>query len=93
MDINGVSSNKILKFYSSSNCKNIKESNTKATANDSLEISNLGKKLSNYSIDDSFNSSDAKIKAIKDDIKSGTYNRSSKLVAQKIIDYMKGKEV
>jgi negative regulator of flagellin synthesis FlgM len=95
MDINGVSSSKVLKLYNNNNnnSTSVKDTKTKAPANDSLEISNLGKKLSDYSIDDSFNSPKDKINAIKDDISNGTYNRSSKLVAQKIVDCMKGKGV
>lgn len=95
MDVNGVSSTKVLNLYNNNNNKNkaVTEKSTKVAANDSLEISTLGKKLSAYSIDDNFDSSSAKIDAVKNNIKNGTYNIDSKLVAQKMYDQMKGKGV
>lgn len=93
MDINGVSSSKVLKFYNNNSSKNIKENNAKPSANDSLEISNLGKKLSEYSIDDNFSSPTDRINVIKEHIKNGTYDMNSNLVAQGIINYIKGKGV
>ncbi|WP_026881224.1 flagellar biosynthesis anti-sigma factor FlgM [Clostridium akagii] len=95
MDVSGVGSSKILKLYNNSNNTNkaVKDSSTKIAKNDSLEISTLGKKLSAYSIDDNFNSSSAKIDAIKNDVKNGTYNIDSKLVAEKIYDQMKERGV
>lgn len=93
MDINGVSSMKNLQLYKNNSVKAAKEAKTKVTANDSVQISTLGKKLSTYSIDNNFSAPTDKIDAIKNDIKNGTYNIDSKLVAQKMYDQMKGKGI
>ncbi len=93
MDINGVSSMKPLQLYKNNSSKAAKETPTTVAANDSLEISTLGKKLSAYSIDDNFNASADKIATVKNSVENGTYNIDSKLVAQKMYDQMKGKGV
>lgn len=93
MDINGVSSCKVLNFYRNNTSKNVKDSNTGASANDSLEISNLGKKLSAYTTDDAFSLAGNKVDLVRDSISNGTYNIDAKLVAQKMVNSMKGKGV
>ncbi|AOZ75128.1 flagellar biosynthesis anti-sigma factor FlgM [Clostridium pasteurianum] len=95
MKINGVGLGKVLQMYNNnSNNKNISENKTpEKSAKDSLEISKLGKSLSAYSTEDNFGTSKAKIEEIKKQIENGTYNRDSKLVAQKLLDHIKGKGV
>ena len=64
-----------------------------APQKDRIEISDAGKMLSslcsNFQIDNGSN----KVELIKNQVKNGTYDRNSKLVAQKIVDYFKGREV
>ncbi len=93
MDINGVSSMKHLQLYKNNSNKAAKEAPAKVAANDSVEISTLGKKLSAYSLEDNFSTTTDKINNIKNDIKNGTYNVDSKLVAEKMYDQMKGKGI
>ncbi|MBC2582574.1 flagellar biosynthesis anti-sigma factor FlgM [Clostridium sp. DJ247] len=87
MKINGVDPSKVIKFYG--NNKKSVEKKDVVTQNDSVQISSLGKSLSTYSLDDKFVNSKEKIEKLKNEVASGTYNRSSKLVAAKIIEAMK----
>jgi len=91
MKITGISSNEYL---------NVKNDSKKAAVNktvengkDRLEISTAGKSLSLYSTDGNFGISEEKLQGIKNQVSSGTYNKDSKLVAQKLIDVMKGRTV
>lgn len=92
MDVRGVGSSKEVNFYQNFSRKNTVKDTSKSVS-DSLEISNVGKELSAYSIDDNFTAKNDKINAIKNSIENGTYNRDSKLIAQKMLDHMKGKGI
>ncbi|RMC99086.1 flagellar biosynthesis anti-sigma factor FlgM [Clostridium autoethanogenum] len=89
MKINGINSSKLVNFYNRNNVeKSLKsESNSK----DSIHISSIGKSLSPYSLDDKFVNSKERVESIKKSVANGTYKVDSKLVAQKIIDNIKGK--
>ncbi|MDD3223536.1 MAG: flagellar biosynthesis anti-sigma factor FlgM [Clostridium sp.] len=89
MDVRGVGSSKEVSFYQNITKNNVVKDTSKS-ASDSLEISNAGKELSAYSIDDNFTAKSEKIDAIKNSIENGTYNVNSKLIAQKMLDHMKG---
>ncbi|MBC8062828.1 MAG: flagellar biosynthesis anti-sigma factor FlgM [Clostridiaceae bacterium] len=91
MKITGVSSNDYLCIHSDS--KKIVAKNTVSEKQDRLEISTVGKSLSSYSTDGSFGVSEEKLQGIRRQVSDGTYNRDSKLVAQKLIDLMKGRTI
>lgn len=95
MKINGVGLGKVLQIYNNnSNNRNTSENKTQEkSTKDSLEISKLGKSLSTYSTEENFGTSKAKLEEIKKQVQSGTYNRDSKLVAQRLLDYIKEKGV
>ncbi|AGK97799.1 flagellar biosynthesis anti-sigma factor FlgM [Clostridium pasteurianum] len=95
MKINGVGLGKVLQMYNNNRVnKNVSENKTaEKSTKDSLEISKLGKSLSAYSTEDNFGTSKAKLAEIKKQVENGTYNRDSKLVAQKLLDHIKGKGV
>ena len=89
MKITAVSSNDYLNIHNDS-----KKSITKQTVvseKDRLEISTVGKSLIGYSTDGKFGVSEEKLQSIRNEVSAGTYNKDSKLVAQKLIDVMKGK--
>ena len=65
----------------------------KVASTDRLEISNVGKSLSGYSTEKNYGVSEAKLQAIRSEVAAGTYNKDSKLVAQKFLDHMKGREL
>ena len=92
MAINGVGSSKVINIYNSSS-KNVTNKIKVSQSSDSLEISNLGRSLSAYSLDNNFDPSKEKIEKIKSQIDNGTYNVNAKLVAQKIYENMQGKGV
>ena len=91
MKINGVGVNNVVSLYNDNN----KVATTKKTEakNDTIEISSVGKNLSSYSSNGSFGVSNEKLEEIRKAVSSGSYNKDSKLVAQKIIDNIKGREV
>lgn len=96
MKVNGVGLGKALQMYNNNgnSNKNISENKTQEKSpKDSVEISKLGKSLSAYSTEEEFGMSKAKIEEIKKQVQNGTYNRDSKLIAQKILDYIKEKGV
>lgn len=88
MNINPINPNKVVNFYNSQSKKVDTSKVDKVT--DSIEISSVGKNMSLYSLEDDFTSSDKKIEQLKNQVENGTYNKSSKLIADKIFDSMKG---
>ncbi|MCB2308806.1 flagellar biosynthesis anti-sigma factor FlgM [Clostridium estertheticum] len=90
MKIDGVKPN-IINFYK----KNTNKAEVKATAipKDTIELSAAGKSLSALALDGKSVNSNEKIVDIKNKLNNGTYNVDSKLVAKKIIDNMKGRDI
>ncbi|GLC32321.1 flagellar biosynthesis anti-sigma factor FlgM [Clostridium omnivorum] len=84
MKINGASVNKVINLYNA-NKQSIEKKDTKVK-NDSIEISTLGKKLSDLSIDENIGNSEEKIEALRNEVKNGTYKPSSGNVAKKMLD-------
>jgi negative regulator of flagellin synthesis FlgM len=91
MKINGVSPNKIINLYNTTKKLDIKDTNK--VQRDSIEISSLGKSLSYMSLDENYEISEKRLEEIRDEISKGTYNVDSKLVAQRMINFMKGREL
>ena len=89
MKITGISSNDYLSI--NNNSKKTVEKKSASMEKDRLEISTVGKSLSSYSTDGNFGVSNEKLQSIRTQVSSGTYNKDSKLVAQKLIDAMKGR--
>ncbi|OFI06512.1 anti-sigma-28 factor, FlgM [Clostridium acetireducens DSM 10703] len=86
MKINGVNINKIINSYNNNNKVDKKQEISKK---DSVEISNVGKSLSAYSINENFTTPKEKIEKLKQEVSKGTYKRDAKLVAEKIIQTIK----
>lgn len=90
MKINGINLNKITNVYNESKKgKDITPGKSKDI--DSIHISSIGKSLSAYSLDDKFVDSKEKVENIKNAVSNGTYKVDAKLVAQKMLDNIKGK--
>ncbi|WP_446897249.1 flagellar biosynthesis anti-sigma factor FlgM [Clostridium sp. LBM24168] len=89
MKVNGISSNQMVNPYSEN--KRGRDINHEVRGKDSISISSIGKSLSSYSLDGKAIDSKEKVEGIKKAISNGTYNVDAKLVAQKIIDTMKGR--
>lgn len=90
MKIDGVKPN-VINFY----IKNTVKAEVKVTnaPKDTIELSAEGKSLSALAVDGKSVSSNEKIAAIKNKVNNGTYNMDSKLVAKRIIDNMKGRDI
>ena len=89
MKINPMNPNKVINLYSAQSKKVATPKVVKQS--DSIEISSAGKNLSVYSLEDDFTASAKKIAQLKTQVENGTYNKSSKLIADKMFDTMKGK--
>lgn len=92
MKVNNVGAdNKVNMVYNAYSSNVVKISS--APAKDSIEISEAGKMLSNLCSNFQIDNNENKVELIKTQVKNGTYDRNSRLVAQKIVDYFKGREV
>lgn len=91
MKINGITPSKVISIYSVSKKEAVKE--TKNREGDKIEISSLGKSLSSLSLEGNLQCSDKRIEQLRNEISNGTYKPDSKLVAQKMINLIKGREV
>jgi negative regulator of flagellin synthesis FlgM len=91
MKINGVGLNKVVNLYN--NNKKVTENNNVKSTKDTIEISNLGKSLSSFSVEEGFENSPEKIERLKKEVSQGTYKADSTLVAKKMLDTIKGKGV
>ncbi|MCH3964335.1 MAG: flagellar biosynthesis anti-sigma factor FlgM [Clostridium sp.] len=89
MKVNGIGSNQMVNPYSEN--RRGKDINHEVRGRDSISISSVGKSLSSYSMDGSMIDSKEKVENIKKAVSNGTYNVDARLVAQKIIDAMKGR--
>lgn len=91
MNINSVSGNKMIKVYNEQ--KRVAEKKEVKATSDSIQISTIGKSLSTYTLEESIVNSPEKVQRIANEVASGTYSRDSKLVAQKLVDWMKESKV
>jgi Negative regulator of flagellin synthesis (anti-sigma28 factor) len=92
MKVTGTSVNNIVNIYDKNKC-HIEKNKEVTNKKDYIEISQLGKSLSAFGNGEITGISAEKIEQIKMEISNGTYNVDAKLVAEKIIDVMKGRKV
>ncbi|KYH34794.1 hypothetical protein CLTEP_12590 [Clostridium tepidiprofundi DSM 19306] len=91
MNIDRISANKVMSIYGKSKRVNVKKVDEQKR--DTLEISSLGRAMSDYVLNMKSIHSDENVKKIRTEVKNGTYNRNSKLVAKKMFDIMQGNEI
>jgi negative regulator of flagellin synthesis FlgM len=91
MKINGVTPSKVVSIYSVNKKTEVVE--TKKASSDTIEISTIGKNLSNLTLEDNFQCSDKRIEEIRNEVSKGTYRPDARVVAQKMVDFIKGREV
>lgn len=92
MKVNNISMNKLINLYDRKNQYN----NTKKSTleRDRIELSDIGKKLSVENRNEIMDEErENRVREIKNQIEKGTYNRDSKLIAEKILDNIKGKNI
>ncbi|MGL4773757.1 MAG: flagellar biosynthesis anti-sigma factor FlgM [Clostridium sp.] len=92
MNIKGINTHRVNSAYQSNRANLVNKAN-EVKKKDSIEISSLGKSLTNYAVGDKLVDNTKKIEEIKSKIQNGTYNVDAKLTAQKMIDYIKGKNL
>ena len=88
MNIKGIASQTAISFYNK-NVNKVKNSEAIVKTGDTIEISNLGKSLKDFSLDGINIDNTSKIAEIKSKIEIGTYNVDAKLTAKSIVDYIK----
>jgi negative regulator of flagellin synthesis FlgM len=91
MKVNGTSVNKVTNLYNQN--KKVAEKSPVKTAKDTIEISKLGKSLSNFSVEEGFENSPEKIERLKKEVAQGNYKPDSKLVAKKMLENFKGRGI
>ena len=90
MKIDGIKPN-VINLYKKNTAK--AEVKVTKTPKDTISLSAEGKSLSALALDGKSVHSNEKIAAIKNKVNNGTYNVDSKLVAKRIIDNMKGRDI
>ena len=88
MNINGINSNNVINFYSK-NKNRVSQKKEVNNVSDRIEISKLGKSLTNYTLEGVNVDNSKKIEELKNQINNGTYNVDAKLTARSILDTIK----
>lgn len=91
MNIKGINTHGVSNIYKSNRAQETKKVD-KIEKKDSIEISSLGKSLTNYSNDIKTDNS-KRVEEIKKQLANGTYSVDGKLTADKMLEHMKGKRV
>lgn len=91
MKVDNIGINKVVNLYKT-NSRQIEKSSV-SISKDTIELSSLGKSLSLYNGEQDMVNSKEKILRLQKEISDGTYKPISKLVAQSIIDNMKGRRL
>ena len=88
MNINGINSNNVINLYSK-NRNRVSQTKEVKSVSDRIEISKLGKSLTNYTLEGVNVDNSKKIQELKNQINNGTYNVDAKLTARSILDTIK----
>ena len=88
MNINGINSNNVINLYSK-NRNRVSQTKEVKSVSDRIEISKLGKSLTNYTLEGVNVDNSKKIQELKNQINNGTYNVDDKLTARSILDTIK----
>lgn len=88
MDVKGIGSHNIINLYNKNNNK-IPPKETLKKSSDSIQISSLGKSLTDFSLEGLNINNDSRVLELKSKVDSGTYKADAKLTAQGIINFIK----
>ena len=88
MNINGINTNNVINRYSK-NRNRVSQTKEVKSVSDRIEISKLGKSLTNYTLEGVNVDNSKKIQELKNQINNGTYNVDAKLTARSILDTIK----
>lgn len=88
MNINGINSNNVINLYSK-NKNRVSQTKKVNNVSDRIEISKLGKSLTNYTLEGVNVDNSKKIQELKNQINNWTYNVDAKLTARSILDTIK----
>ena len=94
MDVKGIGSHNIINLYNknSNNSKVVSKEAIKKSS-DSIEISSLGKSLTDFSLEGLNINNASKIAELKGKVESGTYNVDAKLTAKSMINFIKENKI
>lgn len=92
MNIKGISTQNVISMYNNNKVNSVKK-NDSVKQSDRIEISELGRSLTNYSLQGVSTDNSKKIAQLRNRVESGTYNVEAKLTAKKMIDNIKGRSV
>lgn len=94
MDVKGIGSHNIINLYNKNN-NNSKVASKEAVKKslDTIEISSLGKSLTDFSLEGLNINSPSKIAELKSKVESGTYNVDAKLTAKSMINFIKENKI
>ncbi|MGG7176602.1 flagellar biosynthesis anti-sigma factor FlgM [Clostridium paraputrificum] len=85
MNVKGINSCNIINIYNK-NQNRVVDKGDSTKAKDRIEISELGKSLTNYSLDEITGNNTARIMELKNKVENGTYNVDARLTAKSILD-------
>ena len=85
MNVKGINSCNIINLYNT-NQNRVVDKGATENAKDRIEISKLGKSLTNYSLEGTTMDDPTRIAELRSKIESGTYNVDARLTAKSILD-------
>ncbi|WP_102400964.1 flagellar biosynthesis anti-sigma factor FlgM [Haloimpatiens massiliensis] len=92
MKVNGINPSKIVNMYGVKNSRAL-EKKKDVDLSDKLEISEIGKSLSAYSMENDVIPNDKKVREIKNKIASGKYSVDPEDLAKSIMQAFERKEI
>lgn len=92
MDVKGIGSHNIINLYNKNNNKVVPKEAIKKSL-DTIEISSLGKSLTDFSLEGLNIDNTSKIAELKGKIESGTYNVDARITAKSMINYIKENKI
>ncbi|PRR82831.1 flagellar biosynthesis anti-sigma factor FlgM [Clostridium vincentii] len=89
MDVKGIGSHNIINVYNKNANNKVVSKEVIKQSTDRIEISSLGKSLTDFSLEGLSINDPSKIAELKNKVESGNYNVDAKLTAKSMINYIK----
>jgi len=93
MDVKGIGSHNIINLYNKNSSNKVSAKEAIKKSSDRIEISSLGKSLTDFSLEGLKINNASKIADLKSKVEKGTYNVDAKVTANSIINFIKENKI